>query len=69
MARPADRFLQLREAAEYLGVHYTTLRRWAQQRRIAYSKGPGFCSRMRFKLSDLDKLDRVAPLRSLQEVS
>ncbi|MBT9588705.1 helix-turn-helix domain-containing protein [bacterium] len=36
-----DRWLPLREAAEYLGCSTRTLRRYAHSRQLAYSKRPG----------------------------
>jgi len=45
-------WLRLSEAAEYLGVHFTTLRRWADACQIPCMKTPG--GRRRFLRSDLD---------------
>ena len=49
-----DRWLQLDQAAEYLGVAKRTLTRYAHARRISYSKGPGLTSPLLFKLSVLE---------------
>ena len=46
-------WLSLSEAAELLGVHFTTLRRWADQGIISHMRTPG--GRRRFKLLDLQK--------------
>lgn len=45
-------WLRLSEAAEYLGVHFTTLRRWSDAGQIPCMKTPG--GRRRFMRSDLD---------------
>ena len=45
-------WMRLSEAAEYLGVHFTTLRRWSDSGEISYFKTPG--GWRRFKKSDLD---------------
>jgi excisionase family DNA binding protein len=45
-------WLRLGEAADYLGVHPVTLRRWADERRIACIRTPG--GRRRFLQADLD---------------
>ena len=45
-------WLRLSEAAEYLGVHFTTLRRWADAGQIPCMKTPG--GRRRFLKSELD---------------
>jgi excisionase family DNA binding protein len=49
-----DRWLQLAEAAEYLGLSKRTLTRYAHARKLAYTKGPGQTSPLRFKLSTLE---------------
>ncbi len=46
-------WLRLSEAAEYVGVHFTTLRRWADLKIILHIKTPG--GRRRFRKSDLDQ--------------
>jgi excisionase family DNA binding protein len=46
-----DKWFDLSEAAEFLGVHFTTLRRWADAGEIAYLRTPG--GRRRFSLSAL----------------
>ena len=45
-------WMWLSEAAEYLGVHFTTLRRWSDSGEISCFKTPG--GWRRFKKSDLD---------------
>lgn len=45
-------WMRLSEAAEYLGIHFTTLRRWSDSGEISCFKTPG--GRRRFKKSDLD---------------
>lgn len=49
--KPNTNWLSLSEAADYLGVHFTTLRRWADQGKVAHFRTPG--GRRRFALSDL----------------
>jgi len=44
--------MDLSAAAEYLGVHFTTLRRWADAGEIRYLRTPG--KRRRFSLNDLE---------------
>lgn len=55
MAHPekpqSDRWLELGEAAEHLGVHFTTLRRWVDEKRVPCYRTPG--GRRRFKESEL----------------
>ena len=46
-----DIWLDLSEAAEYLGVHFTTLRRWADAGQVPYLRTPG--KRRRFSLKAL----------------
>lgn len=48
-----DRWLDLAEAAEYLGVHFTTLRRWADAGDVPCIRTPG--GRRRFAVADLDQ--------------
>lgn len=45
-------WLRLGEAADYLGIHFNTLRRWADSGDLPVYKTPG--GRRRFKKSDLD---------------
>lgn len=45
-------WMDLSEAAEYLGVHFTTLRRWADAGEISYMRTPG--KRRRFSLKALE---------------
>jgi excisionase family DNA binding protein len=52
-------WLRLGEAAEYLGVHPATLRRWADEGRLACLRTPG--GRRRFAQADLDSF--MASLR------
>lgn len=52
-------WLELSEAADYLGIHFTTLRRWADDGRVLCIRTPG--GRRRFKKEELDAF--VASLR------
>jgi excisionase family DNA binding protein len=52
-------WLKLNEAADYLGVHFTTLRRWADDGKVPCIRTPG--GRRRFRKSELDAF--VAGLR------
>ncbi len=45
-------WLKLGEAADYLGVHFTTLRRWADDGKLPCIRTPG--GRRRFKKTELD---------------
>lgn len=45
-------WLKLSEAADYLGVHFTTLRRWADDGEVPCIRTPG--GRRRFKKDELD---------------
>ena len=45
-------WLKLGEAADYLGVHFTTLRRWADDGKVPCIRTPG--GRRRFKKAELD---------------
>jgi excisionase family DNA binding protein len=47
----SDKWLDLSEAARFLGVHFTTLRRWADAGQVACIRTPG--GRRRFSMSDL----------------
>jgi excisionase family DNA binding protein len=51
-SKDKQEWLRLSEAAEYLGVHFTTLRRWSDAGQIPCMKTPG--GRRRFLRSDLD---------------
>ena len=48
----SETWLELSQAAEYLGVHFTTLRRWADNGEVAFMRTPG--GRRRFSLKALD---------------
>lgn len=48
----SETWLELSQAAEYLGVHFTTLRRWADAGDVAFIRTPG--GRRRFSLKALD---------------
>src|SRR5512141_2507723 len=52
-AEPAssEHWLDLSEAAHYLGVHFTTLRRWADAGQVPCIRTPG--GRRRFAAADL----------------
>ncbi len=50
--KQSDAWLRLSEAADYIGVHFTTLRRWADDGDVACIRTPG--GRRRFKKKDLD---------------
>ncbi len=59
MARPipdSEPFLTLKEAAERLGVHPATLRRWADQGDVQVRLTPG--GHRRFPLSEIERLGR-----------
>jgi excisionase family DNA binding protein len=56
-------WLRLGEAADYLGVHPATLRRWADEGRVTCSRTPG--GRRRFVQTDLDLF--LASMRSEAE--
>lgn len=47
-----EKWLDLSDAADYLGVHFTTLRRWADAGQIPYLRTPG--RRRRFSVHVLD---------------
>jgi excisionase family DNA binding protein len=47
-----DPWMRLSEAADYVGVHFTTLRRWTDQGKVPCIRTPG--GRRRFKRSELD---------------
>ena len=49
----ASSWLDLSEAARYLGVHFTTLRRWADAGRVPCIRTPG--GRRRFAMSELQR--------------
>jgi excisionase family DNA binding protein len=46
-------WLELSEAADYIGVHFTTLRRWADDGEVPCIRTPG--GRRRFKQAELDR--------------
>lgn len=48
---PTDRWLELGEAAQLLGVHFSTLRRWANEGQVPCYRTPG--GQRRFKQSEL----------------
>jgi excisionase family DNA binding protein len=50
-------YLQTAEAAEYLGVHHNTLRKWAARGDIPMHRNPANGYRL-FRRSDLDKFLR-----------
>jgi excisionase family DNA binding protein len=50
---PQTPWLDLAEAARYLGVHFTTLRRWADAGKVPCMRTPG--GRRRFSLADLER--------------
>jgi len=52
MTKQTD-YLQTAEAAEYLGVHHNTLRKWAARGDIPMHRNPANGYRL-FKRSDLD---------------
>ena len=52
-----DEYVQIAEAAEYLGVHRNTLRNWGRSGRIPEYRHPVNNYRL-FKVSDLEKLLR-----------
>ncbi len=69
--RPAERWLDLSEAAVYLGVHFTTLRRWSDAGDVACIRTPG--GRRRYALSDLQRFleglrraGRYSPVAALE---
>ncbi len=47
----ATRWLDLSEAADYLGVHFTTLRRWTDDGKVPCIRTPG--GRRRYRLAEL----------------
>jgi excisionase family DNA binding protein len=49
--RPPPRWLTLKEASEFLGVHFTTLRTWADRGELRVFRTPG--GHRRFSLDDL----------------
>lgn len=51
-----ETWLDLSKAAEYLGVHFTTLRRWADSGKINYMRTPG--GRRRFSITALEEFVR-----------
>jgi excisionase family DNA binding protein len=63
-----ERWLDLSEAAKYLGVHFTTLRRWADAGEVPCIRTPG--GRRRFSAADLETFVQGLrqPARSLVTV-
>lgn len=51
-----ETWLELNDAAQYLGVHFTTLRRWADAGEIAFLRTPG--GRRRFSMTELQNFLR-----------
>lgn len=51
-SQSGPQWLRLSEAADYVGVHFTTLRRWADDGDVPCIRTPG--GRRRFKKEDLD---------------
>ena len=51
---PHGPWLELSEAAEFLGVHFTTLRRWTNAGKVPYIRTPG--GRRRYAREDLERL-------------
>lgn len=52
-------YLQTKEAAEYLGIHHNTIRKWAARGEIKMHRNPANGYRL-FKRSDLDKFLKKA---------
>ena len=52
-------YLQTKEAAEYLGIHHNTIRKWAARGEIEMHRNPANGYRL-FKRSDLDKFLKKA---------
>ena len=65
-ASPSEQWVDLSEAARILGVHFTTLRRWADAGKISHIRTPG--GRRRFFRSELENflrhLDQAPSLTS-----
>jgi len=59
-------YLHTAEAAEYLGVHHNTIRKWAARGDIPMHRNPVNGYRL-FKRSDLDKLLHIARRKPLAE--
>jgi excisionase family DNA binding protein len=59
-----DHWLSLKEASEILGVHFTTLRKWADEGEIRVFRTPG--GHRRFSIGDLRRFleDRVGDTRT-----
>ncbi len=49
-----NRWLELSEASKMLGVHFSTLRRWADAGKVAHTRTPG--GRRRFAREEIEKL-------------
>ena len=60
LSNDQSEWMRLSEAADYIGVHFTTLRRWSDAGEMPCFKTPG--GRRRFRKSDLD-----AFLQQIQE--
>ncbi len=60
----SDQWLSLKEASEILGVHFTTLRKWADEGEIRVFRTPG--GHRRFSIADLRRFleDRVGQGRT-----
>ncbi|MCL4562771.1 MAG: helix-turn-helix domain-containing protein [Chloroflexi bacterium] len=61
---PSTTWLDLAAAARYLGVHFTTLRRWADAGKVSCMRTPG--GRRRFALADLERFVSQSRLPSPQ---
>lgn len=55
-----EELLNIKEAAEYIGVHAITVARYCKQGKLTYYL---FGQRKRFKKEDLDKFLRVVPCK------
>ncbi len=49
------KYVSLNEAAAYLGIKISTLRKWVQKKTIPFYKFPLSTSRPRFNLNDLER--------------
>ena len=52
LSNDQSEWMRLSEAADYIGVHFTTLRRWSDAGEMPCFKTPG--GRRRFRKSDLN---------------
>lgn len=57
-AKKPEEWMRLSEAADYLGVHFSTLRRWTDMGKVPCFKTPG--GRRRFRRSDLENYLRLS---------